>query len=45
MASARASALLVEAVPAAIFNWMGEMAFPAMQSSLDPFFPNGLRWY
>jgi FAD/FMN-containing dehydrogenase len=38
-------ARLLGAVPPPIFNWMGEMPFPAMQSLFDPFFPKGLQWY
>jgi len=41
----RAIAPLLNAVPAPIFNWMGEVPFPAMQSLFDPFFPKGLQWY
>ncbi|MBV8713978.1 MAG: FAD-binding oxidoreductase [Chloroflexi bacterium] len=36
---------LLEQVPPPIFNWMGQMAFPAMQALFDPFFPKGLQWY
>jgi hypothetical protein len=36
---------LLNAVPQPIFNWMGAMPFPAMQSLFDPFFPKGLQWY
>ncbi len=36
---------LLEAVPPPIFNWMGVMPFPAIQSLFDPFFPKGLQWY
>ncbi len=36
---------LLEAVPPPLFNWMGEMPFPAIQSLFDPFFPKGLQWY
>ena len=32
-------------LPPPIFNWMGEMPFPAMQALFDPFFPKGLQWY
>ena len=32
-------------LPPPIFNWMGEMPFPAIQSLFDPFFPKGLQWY
>jgi hypothetical protein len=38
-------ARLLESVPPPIFNWMGEMPFPAMQGLFDPFFPKGLQWY
>jgi len=33
------------ALPPPIFNWMGAMPFPAIQSLFDPFFPKGLQWY
>jgi FAD/FMN-containing dehydrogenase len=36
---------LLESVPPPIFNWMGEMPFPAMQALFEPFFPKGLQWY
>jgi FAD/FMN-containing dehydrogenase len=36
---------LLEGLPAPIFNWMGEMPYPAMQALFDPFFPKGLQWY
>ena len=36
---------LLKAVPPPIFNWMGAMPFPAIQSLFDPFFPKGLQWY
>ncbi len=38
-------AQLLDPLPAPIFNWMGEMPFPAMQGLFDPFFPKGLQWY
>jgi FAD/FMN-containing dehydrogenase len=38
-------AQLLRSVPEPIFNWMGAMPFPAMQTLFDPFFPNGLQWY
>jgi FAD/FMN-containing dehydrogenase len=38
-------ARLLETLPPPIFNWMGEMPFPAMQALFDPFFPKGLQWY
>jgi hypothetical protein len=40
-----ALAPLLEALPPPLFNWMGEMPFPAMQALFDPFFPKGLQWY
>lgn len=36
---------LLARLPAPIFNWMGEMPFPAINSMFDPFFPKGLQWY
>ena len=36
---------LLKSVPEPIFNWMGAMPFPAMQTLFDPFFPKGLQWY
>lgn len=41
----RAIAPLLDTVPPPIFNWMSEMAFPAMQSLFDPLLPKGLQWY
>jgi FAD/FMN-containing dehydrogenase len=41
----RALAPLLQSVPPPIFNWMGEMPFPAIQGLFDPFFPKGLQWY
>jgi FAD binding domain/Berberine and berberine like len=41
----RALAPLLEALPAPIFNWMGEIPFPAINALFDPFFPKGLQWY
>jgi len=38
-------ARLLGGLPAPIFNWMGAMPFPALQSLFDPFFPKGLQWY
>jgi FAD/FMN-containing dehydrogenase len=38
-------ARLLESVPPPIFNWMGEMPFPAMQALFDPLFPKGMQWY
>jgi FAD/FMN-containing dehydrogenase len=36
---------LLEDLPQPIFNWMGEMPFPAINALFDPFFPKGLQWY
>ena len=36
---------LLKALPPPIFNWMGEMPFPAINALFDPFFPKGLQWY
>jgi FAD/FMN-containing dehydrogenase len=44
-AGQKAMAPLAGSVPAPLFNWMGELPFPAMQSLFDPFFPKGLQWY
>jgi FAD/FMN-containing dehydrogenase len=41
----RAMAPLLGAVPPPIFNWMGPMPFPSINSLFDPFFPKGLQWY
>ena len=41
----RAMAPLLSKLPAPLFNWMGEMPFPVMQSLFDGFFPKGLQWY
>jgi hypothetical protein len=41
----RLLAPLLKAVPPPIFNWMGEMPFPSINSLFDPFFPKGLQWY
>jgi FAD/FMN-containing dehydrogenase len=40
-----ALAPLLGRLPPALFNWMGEMPFPAMQSLFDPLMPKGLQWY
>ena len=41
----KAMAPILQGVPEPIFNWMGEIPFPAMQGLFDPFFPKGLQWY
>lgn len=38
-------ARLLGGLPPPIFNWMGEMPFPAINALFDPFFPKGLQWY
>jgi hypothetical protein len=38
-------ASLLEKLPAPLFNWQGEMPFPAINTLFDPFFPKGLQWY
>jgi berberine-like enzyme len=32
-------------LPEPMFNWLGEMPYPAMQALFDPFLPKGLQWY
>ena len=34
-----------EQLPPPLFDWMGEMPFPAMQALFDPLMPKGLQWY
>jgi hypothetical protein len=41
----RLMAPLLKSLPPPIFNWMGEMPFPAINALFDPFFPKGLQWY
>ncbi len=38
-------ASLLEKLPTPLFNWMGEMPWPAINGLFDPFFPQGLQWY
>jgi hypothetical protein len=38
-------ASLLEKLPTPLFNWMGEMPWPAINGLFDPFFPKGLQWY
>jgi FAD/FMN-containing dehydrogenase len=40
-----AVAPLLDNLPEPIFNWMGEMPFPALQGMFDPLLPSGLQWY
>jgi hypothetical protein len=40
-----AMAPLLDRLPPPIFNWMGDMPFPALQGMFDPFFPKGLQWH
>jgi FAD binding domain/Berberine and berberine like len=44
-AGQRVLAPLLDTLPPPIFNWMGEMPFPAINALFDPFFPKGLQWY
>ncbi|TPM27123.1 FAD-binding oxidoreductase [Mesorhizobium sp. B2-3-5] len=41
----KAMAPLLDTLPPPIFNWMGVMPFPALQSVFDPLLPKGLQWY
>ena len=41
----KAMAKLLDGLPEPMFNWLGEMPFPAMQSLFDAFYPKGLQWY
>ena len=36
---------LLDKLPSPLFDWMGVMPFPAIQSMFDPIFPKGLQWY
>ena len=38
-------ARLLKVTPPPLFNWMGEMPFPVLNSLFDPLFPKGLQWY
>ena len=38
-------ASLLDQLPTPLFNWMGEMPWPAINGLFDPFFPKGLQWY
>jgi FAD/FMN-containing dehydrogenase len=40
-----AMAPLLDRLPPPLFNWLGEMPFPALQGMFDPFFPKGLQWH
>jgi FAD/FMN-containing dehydrogenase len=42
---ARAMSKLLDGLPEPMFNWLGEMPFPAIQSLFDPFLPQGLQSY
>lgn len=41
----KAMAPVRDALPAPMFDWMGEMPFTAVQSLFDPLLPKGLQWY
>jgi FAD/FMN-containing dehydrogenase len=32
-------------LPSPLFDWMGPMPFPSLQSLFDPLLPKGLQWY
>jgi FAD/FMN-containing dehydrogenase len=34
-----------DALPAPMFDWMGEMPFTALQTMFDPLMPKGMQWY
>jgi FAD/FMN-containing dehydrogenase len=36
---------LLKGLPPPLFNWLGEMPFPALQTLFDPLLPKGLQWY
>src|SRR5258707_6648959 len=38
-------AILWVGYPPPLFNWMGEIPYPELQSMFDPFFRKGLQWY
>jgi len=40
-----ALALLLDALPAPWFNWMGTMPYPGVQSMFDGLYPKGMQWY
>ena len=44
-AGEKALAPLLKALPPPMFNWMGVLPFPALQSMFDPLLPKGLQWY
>jgi len=41
----RQLAPLLEKLPEPLFNWVGMMPFPTLQSMFDGLFPPGLQWY
>lgn len=44
-AGAAALAPLMDALPEPLFDWRGEMPFPAWNQAFDPLFPKGMQWY
>jgi FAD/FMN-containing dehydrogenase len=40
-----ALAPLLDDLPAPLFNWMGTMPYPAVQSMFDGLYPKGMQWY
>jgi hypothetical protein len=44
-AGKKALAPLLGALPEPLFNWMGVMPYPAVQSMFDGLYPRGMQWY
>jgi FAD/FMN-containing dehydrogenase len=44
-AGKKALAPLLGAMPEPLFNWMGTMPYPAVQSMFDGLYPKGMQWY
>ncbi len=36
---------LLGELPPPLFNWMGEIPYPTLQSMFDPLLPKGIQWY
>jgi FAD/FMN-containing dehydrogenase len=41
----KALAPLLEELPEPLFNWMGTMPYPGVQSMFDGLYPKGMQWY
>jgi FAD/FMN-containing dehydrogenase len=41
----KALASLLGELPEPLFNWMGTMPYPAVQSMFDGLYPKGMQWY